>query len=284
MKGEYCMSILSTIFLGLIQGIAEFLPISSSGHLSIFQHFLNMDTGEGDLLLEVLLHLGTLFAVCIVYRKDIVEIVVDFFAMIRNYGHPLPGRQRKYPGVRVLLMMFFATLPLFVIVPFNDQINKLYSNTYFIGFALILTGIVLFISDKMVPGRKNGKTMTIVDALIIGVCQAIATIPGLSRSGTTITAGIVAGLDRKFAVKFSFLISIPAVLGANILTIADVIKEGGVDPSAIPAYLVGMLFAMVSGYLSIKFVQMLTNSGKFGKFAYYCWGVGALTILLSIIL
>ena len=278
------MSILSSIFLGLIQGIAEFLPISSSGHLSIFQHFLNMDTGEGDLLLEVLLHLGTLVSVCIVYRKDIIEIISDCIGMVKNYGHPLPGQQRQYPGMRTLIMMFFATLPLFLVLPINDYVGKLYENTYFIGFALLLTGTILFISDRMVPGRKNNKTMTIVDALIIGLCQAVATIPGLSRSGTTITAGIVTGLDRKFAVKFSFLISIPAVLGANILTIIDVAKEGGVDGALIPAYLIGMVFAMVSGYFSIKFVQLLTSRGKFGRFAYYCWGVGVLTIILSIFL
>ena len=125
--------------------------------------------------------------------------------------------------------------------------------------------------------------MRIRDALLIGLCQAVATIPGLSRSGTTITAGIATGLDRRFAVKFSFLISIPAVLGANLVELVHAAKEG-IDWSLMPKYLLGMLVAMVSGYFALRLLRYIANKGKFGWFAWYCWAAGAIAILLSILL
>lgn len=185
---------------------------------------------------------------------------------------------------RLIMMIIFATIPLFVMVFFNDYVEPLYYSTVFIGIALILTGFMLYVSDRMVQGKKNEKSMRIRDALIVGVCQAVAVIPGLSRSGTTITAGMATGLDRQFAVKFSFLISIPAILGANILSLFDVIKNGGVNFALLPIYLVGMIFAGVSGYFSISLIRRIAQKGKFGGFAYYCWAVGALAILLSIVL
>lgn len=278
------MTYLSAIILGLVQGVAEFLPISSSGHLSIFQNFFNLSTAEeGHMLFDVLLHLATLVSVCIVYRQDIMMIIRDCLRYVKSVGHPTPGGPRRYPGARLLMMMFFATLPLFVILPIKDAIEQLYYNTTFIGFALLATGALLYVSDRMLSGRRNEKTMSVGNALLIGVCQAIATVPGLSRSGATISAGMAAGLDREFAAKFSFLISIPAILGANILTLADALKEG-VDTSLLPMYLLGMLVAMVSGYFSVSLVKLICRKGKFGKFAYYCWFAGAVTIILSFVL
>ena len=141
----------------------------------------------------------------------------------------------------------------------------------------------MYVSDRMLNGRRNEKTMSVGNALLVGVCQAIATVPGLSRSGATISAGMAAGLDREFAAKFSFLISIPAILGANILTLADALKAG-IDTALLPMYLVGMLVAMVSGYFSVSLVKLICRKGKFGKFAYYCWFAGAVTIILSFVL
>ena len=278
------MSYLSAIILGLIQGIAEFLPISSSGHLSIFQNFFNLSTAEeGHLFFDVLLHLGTLISVCVVYWKDIWMIICDTISYFKGIGHPQPGGPKQYPGARLLLMMFFATLPLFVILPFNSYIEQLYYNTTAIGIALIVTGFVLFSSDRLRSGHKNEKTMGVGNALMIGVFQACATVPGLSRSGLTISAGLLGGLDREFAAKFSFLISIPAILGANILSLVDAVSTG-IDASLIPVYLVGMLVAMVSGFFALSLVKLICKKGHFGRFAYYCWAVGAVTIILSIIL
>ena len=278
------MTMLEAVFLGLVQGLAEFLPISSSGHLSILQNFLNINvSGNGDLMFEVLLHLGTLASVCVVYWTDITDIVKECVALVKGVGHPVPGEQKRYPGVRLLVMMFFATLPLFIVLPVQDYVETLYNSTAFIGIALLLTGAMLYIADRMPRGVKNEKNMRVKDALLVGLCQCVATLPGLSRSGTTITAGLATGLDRKFAVKFSFLISIPAILGANLITLVKAAKNG-IDISMMPTYLVGMLAALLVGYFALSLVKYISAKGKFGWFAYYCWFAGAITLLLTIIL
>ena len=280
--GVYRMSIWNAIILGLVQGITEFLPISSSGHLSILNNLFDLtSTDEGHMLFDVLLHLGTLASICVVYWQDIVQMFNEVLGFV-NVG-PLAGqRQRHYPGARMFIMIVMATLPLVLILPVHKMIETLYYHNIFIGIALVLTGCMLYVSDKMKRGTKTETNMTISDALIIGLCQCVATIPGLSRSGTTITAGIATGLDRKFAVKFSFLLSIPAVLGANIISLVDAFKEG-VDIANVPAYLVGMVVAMVAGIASISLLRRIAEKGRFGGFAYYCWVMGVLSMILTMI-
>lgn len=276
------MSYGTAILLGIIQGVAEFLPISSSGHLSVLQNVFHMQTAEnGHLLFDVLLHLGTMLSIVAAYWPELRTIVHDtmhFLSDVR-YGNAPP--KRGYPGGRLLLMMFFATLPLFVIFPFNDKLGTLYYKTGFIGAAFILTGCMLYVSDQMPKGRKNEKNMTVLDAVLIGFCQAVATIPGISRSGSTITACIATGHERNFAVKFSLLLSLPAVLGANILSLADALKAH-VNTAYLGPYFMGTLTAAVVGYFSIILLRRLMSSGKFGKFAYYMWGAGALTLIASL--
>ena len=274
------MSLLNALILGIIQGVSEFLPISSSGHLSIAQNLLGLEMeGSGDMFFEVLLHLGTLAAVFVVYWADIREMILEFFrtiADIRKGGMP----KRIPPARRLIVLLIIGTLPLFVVLPIQDFVESLSSNTYVVGGALLLTGGLLFLSDRVRKGKKTAASATVADILLVGVGQAVATCPGLSRSGTTIALGCAAGLERKFAVRFAFLLSIPAVLGANILKIADVV-ETGIDPALLPAYLAGVAAAAVSGYLSIRLVHMITDKGRFGAFAYYCWGVGIVTIILT---
>ncbi len=284
------MSVFMSFFLGLVQGIAEFLPISSSGHLSIFQNLLSMDYAEAEhLFFDVLLHFGTLVAVCIAYRKDLKSMFRGTASLVRGRrgaeyaGYDEYDSGRLSPSMRTLFLIIVGTLPLFLLVPFYSSIEQLYYNTPFIGFALIITGTLLYVSDKLSEGKKTAKTFTVFDALIIGFSQAIAIIPGLSRSGTTITVATARGLKREFAVKFSFLLSIPAILGSCILTFFKAIKQG-IDWSLLPTYLVGVIIATVVGLLAIRFVNYLVSKTKFGKFCYYCWGVGVLTIFLSIIL
>ena len=183
----------------------------------------------------------------------------------------------------LIFLVILGTLPLFLILPIKDTVEQLYYNTYFIAFALLATGCLLYLSDRLAKGRKTEKNATIVDVLLVGVSQAIATVPGLSRSGTTIAAGLMRGFDRTFAVRYSFLLSLPAVLGANILSLKDAVQEG-VDLGMLPIYLVGMVVSAVVGYFAIRLVNLLTDKGKFGNFAYYCWVVGALTLILSILL
>ena len=277
------MSLLNALILGLIQGVAEFLPISSSGHLSIAQNLLGLKVaGSDDIFFDVLLHLGTLAAVFAAYWGDIREMVLEFFRAIGDIRQG--GMPRSIPPARrLILLIIIGTLPLFLVLPVKRLVEGLYSNTYFVGGALLVTGALLFVCDRVRRGRKNEKTATVLDAALVGVGQAIATCPGISRSGTTICVGCFRGLERRFAVRFAFLLSIPAVLGANLLQIKDVAEAGGIDVKLLPAYILGVAAAAVSGYLSICLVRLVATKGKFGAFAYYCWAAGAVTIALSVV-
>lgn len=278
------MTISSAILLGIVQGVAEFLPISSSGHLAILQNLFALSAGEDHLFFDVLLHLGTLISICVCYWGDIVAMVREVFIVLRGGrradGTPVQG---NLGAARLFMMIVVGTLPLFLVLPINDKVEELYYITPFIGVALLLTGCMLFVSDKMTPGKRTEKNMRFRDALVIGLCQCVATIPGLSRSGTTITAGIATGLDRNFAMKYSFLLSLPAVLGANLLSFIKALGEESIDASLIPAYLIGMLAAMLSGIAAISLMKLIAKKSKFGWFAYYCWGAGLLTIIFSLI-
>lgn len=279
------MTIGKAIILGLVQGIAEFLPISSSGHLAILQNLFNMsDIEGGHLFFDVLLHLGTLIAICFMYWNDIVAMVREVLELLsgRSSSRRRARERKQYPAARLFFLIVAATLPLVLILPVNDYIDALSGETVFVGIALILTGCILLVSDKMEQGKKTEKNMLFKDALIIGLCQCVATLPGLSRSGVTITAGIATGQNRNYAVKFALLMSIPAVLGATLLELIKAFKAG-IDASLIPAYLFGMIAAMVAGVLSIGLLKLIAKKSKFGGFAYYCWVMGALTIVLSLI-
>ena len=276
------MSLLSSILLGLIQGVAEFLPISSSGHLAIAEHLLGM-SGASDIpeFFDVLLHLGTLVAVFVAYWDDVRDMVVEFFCGVRDLARgstptPVP------PARRMILLIIVGTLPLLIVLPIKDLVEGLADNMYFVAAALLVTGCLLFASDRVRKGRKTEKSATMVDVLLVGVAQAVATCPGISRSGTTITAGCFRGFDRKFAVRFSFLLSIPAILGANILSLKDAV-EAGIIWADVPVYLVGVVVSAVVGYACIRLLKMIADRGKFGAFAYYCWAVGVLTLILTFI-
>ena len=274
------MTYLTAFLLGLIQGVAEFLPISSSGHLAIAQNLLGLESaGSVPEFFDVLLHLGTLIAVFAAYWKDICEMVVEFFRGIGDLAHrstpsPVP------PARRLILLIIVGTLPLFAVLPIRKAVQGLGDNMVFVGAALIVTGFLLFLCDRVRKGRKTERSATWADALLVGVGQAVATLPGVSRSGMTITAGCFVGYERRFAVRFSFLLSIPAVLGANILSIGDAVKAG-INGAELPMYLVGVVTAAVVGYLCIRLLRYVADKGRFGAFAYYCWAVGILTLVLQ---
>ena len=274
------MTYLTAFLLGLVQGVAEFLPISSSGHLAIAQNLLGLeDAGSVPEFFDVLLHLGTLIAVFAAYWTDICEMVVEFFRGIGDLVHrstpsPVP------PARRLILLIIVGTLPLFAVLPIRKHVQGLTDNIVFVGAALIVTGILLFLCDRVRKGRKTERSATWLDALLVGVGQAVATLPGVSRSGMTITAGCFVGYERRFAVRFSFLLSIPAVLGANILSIGDAV-QAGINGAEVPMYLVGVVTAAVTGYLCIRLLKYVADKGRFGAFAYYCWAVGILTLVLQ---
>ena len=276
------MTVWNAVLLGLVQGIAEFLPISGSGHLAIVNNLFKLSSlSNGHALFQALLHVAAIVSVCIVYWPEISAMVREVLSFA-NLG-PLAGyEQAHYPAARCFCMILLGTLPLFLALPLNARIETLNDRNILIGVMLILTGCLLYVSDKMLPGNKNNKSMTVFDALIIGLCQSVATIPGLSRSAVTITAGIATGLRRDFAVTFSFLLSVPAVFGAAILSFADAFREG-IDWQSVPAYLVGTAAAMLSGVICIHLLRYISRKRKFGGFSYYCWVVGVLSIILHLI-
>ena len=275
------MTYWTAIILGLVQGVAEFLPISSSGHLAILQNFLHLGSADEHLLFDVLLHLGTLAAVILAFWRDVSGLVREGLCMVHlkklRRGQK-PDRLKR----RTIWFIILGTLPLFAVIFIKDAVESLYSNTFFIGFALLLTGGLLFAADRMGHGNKNEKNATLGDILLVGLAQALAVTPGLSRSGTTISVGMLRGFDRSFAVRFSFLLSIPAVLGANILTLVDAV-QAGINASLLPMYLAGVAAAFVSGYMALYLLRMMVQRGRFGGFAYYCWGAGLVKLILSLV-
>ncbi len=276
------MTYLMSAVLGFLQGVAEFLPISSSGHLSLFQHFFGME--EPDSLFNILLHFATLIAVCVYYFQDVVEMIVEFFRGVAALFSRTPSRGNPPEGRRLVLLVIVGTLPLFAVLPVESKIEMLGGSPVFVSCALLVTGCVLFLSDRYGGGRKTAKNATIKDALLVGLAQGVATIPGLSRSGCTISAGMAMGFQRKFAVRYSFLLSLPAVFGATLLKVIKTIKAA--EPLAegiLPKYLLGMAVAGVVGYFSIRLVDLLASKGKFGAFAWYCWGAGLLFLVLSLV-
>ena len=273
------LTLFSSVLLGVIQGVTEFLPVSSSGHLAIAEHLLNISgASEVPPFFDVLLHLGTLFAVFIAYWADIRDIILEFFHGVGDLVHGTTP-SRVPPARRMILLIIAGTLPLFAVLPAKDAIEGLGDNMYFVAFALLATGCLLFASDRVRRGRKTEKSATMLDALLVGVGQAVATCPGISRSGTTITAGCFVGFDRKFAVRYSFLMSIPAILGANILSLKDAL-EGEILWAEVPVYLVGVVVSAVVGYACIRLIKLVADKGKFGFFAYYCWLAGIVTLAL----
>ena len=276
------MTYLSSILMGILQGVTEFLPISSSGHLALFQYFFGMEDFEStQLFFTVMLHFGTLISVFIYYWRDIVDMIREFFLLIGSLVSGGRGsRERKAvpPARRMILLIIVATLPLFVVLPVKRIIEEATGSVAFVSIALLLTGCMLFFSDRLARGRKSAKTATVTDALLVGCAQAIGTLPGISRSGSTISAGMMRGFDRTFAVRFSFLMSLPAVFGATLLELKDAL-ELGLDPAVLPYCVVGVVVSAVVGYFAIRLVNLLADKGKFGKFAYYCWAVGLVSLI-----
>jgi len=273
--------------MGVLQGVAEFLPISSSGHLALFQHFFGAENyEETQMFFTVLLHLGTLISVFVYYWRDVLDLIREFFLGLASLfsGGRGKGRQAPPPPARrLVLLIIVATLPLFLILPVKDWVEGAMSNVHFVSIALLATGFILYFSDRMARGRKTVRTATLLDAVLVGCAQALGTLPGISRSGITISVGMLRGFDRTFAVRFSFLMSMPAVLGANILTLKDVMETGAIDLELLPVYLVGTVIAAVVGWFAIRLVNLLADKGKFGAFAWYCWIVGAVSLVVGFV-
>ena len=274
------MTYLYAILLGLVQGITEFLPISSSGHLALLQNLFRIE--EADLCFDIMLHLGTLFAVCAAYLRDVRDLIWGGFGLL-GWGH---DRRRKNPAAkkrrRMAILVLAATVPTALGLLLKSSVETLSGNTIVVALMLIITGFVLKFSDSRSRGRREEESMSVLDGILIGLAQALAVLPGISRAGLTISAGRLRGFSSEYAVKYSFLISIPVVIGAALLEVFDMITAG-IDTALLPYYLVGMLVSAVSGYFCIRMVRNLAARSKFGWFAYYCWGAAIVALVLTLV-
>lgn len=274
------MTIFQSIILGIFQGITEFLPISSSGHLVLLQHFFGIK--EGNLFFTEMLHFGTLISIFVVYFKDIIRIIVEFFKMLGNgFKNKRLKITNSYQRLGVLIIVGSIPTALMGIL-LEKQFEKLYSSISTIGFAFLITGILLWIADKNPSENKKARDMTISDALVIGTFQGIAIAPGISRSGSTIVGGLFRGLNRKLATEFSFLMALPATLGAAILGIKDVIESGTEITFSMPL-LIGIIISAIVGIFSINILVGLLQKKKLHYFSYYLWVLGIILIIAQLV-
>lgn len=264
------MTYFQAIILGLIQGLAEFLPISSSGHLALLQYFFGVDS-EQVLPFAVLLHLGTLISVFIIYWKDICELVAELGRVIKDIFTGKGLRINANSTRRLGFMIIVATIPTGIMgLLFNDFFNNLYLNIVAIAAGLIITGIILLVAEKIGKSNKGVMEMKFKHAVFVGIMQGIAICPGISRSGSTLFGGLISGLDRKFAVKFAFLVSIPSILGSVVMEAPDAFAQG-MDMSLLGPVIAGVIIAAISGIVAIKWmIKVVSDKSLFG-FTVYVW-------------
>lgn len=259
---DLMVTVIEAVILAIIQGLTEWLPVSSSGHLVIAQNFLGLNP---PLVFDVMLHFGTLIVVLVMFRNDVLDI---FKALLKRDFNTNEGK--------FTLHLIIGSIPIAIIgITFYSAINSLFSNLFAASIALLFTGCVLFVSEKRLGNKKMGT----LDSLLIGLAQAVAIIPGISRSGLTISTGLLRKIDKTTAFKYSFLLSVPAVLGATIVELKDLVL-GNMDVFPI---IVGVIVSMLVGYCSLKLLQKIVMSEKFHLFAYYCWILGIALVLFAII-
>jgi undecaprenyl-diphosphatase len=286
------MDLIKAIIMGLVQGIAEFLPISSDGHLALMKYILHINTDNG-ILFDVLLHFGTLVAVFCAFWKDIWELIVEGLGLIGDVFingyrmlHNLRVKEKteykkivSNPSRKLVMLIIVATIPTGIIgVVFDDAIEIAGQSLLVPGLGLVLTGLLLMIADRVKTGKKKEMEATYKQAGIIGTAQGLAILPGLSRSGSTITACLIGGYDRTFAVKYSFIMSIPAVLGAVVFKVKDA-AISTISHTVLTYYMIGMIVAAMVGYISIKTMLVIVKGKKFKYFAYYCITIGIIAVI-----
>ena len=278
------MKLSFSILSGVIQGLAEFLPISSSGHLSIFQNIFGMSDGSAITAFNVLLHLGTLIAVFAVYFKDIFALVPAFFTLCGKLFSRKFSLRDYNASERLLVLVILATLPLIAVavLGLDDYLEAVNGCLWAIGAILIFNGFVLLASDRV--GKQNTDVCDLAPkkGFLVGLCQMCALLPGLSRSGSTITGGLLVGLRREDAVKYSFILSIPAILGACVLELPALFEGGAVSTTQWAVYAAGAATAAVVGIASMKFLQYIAKKATFSGFSFYCFAVGVFAIVYDL--
>ncbi|MCC7554337.1 MAG: undecaprenyl-diphosphatase UppP [Methanobacteriaceae archaeon] len=274
------MDILQAIIIGIVQGLTEFLPVSSSAHLLFAQHFLNVPSTN--LAFDILVHLATLVAVVSFFYKDVIKLLNAWWLSIGDIlQHRFKEGFKKDPYKRFAWFVIIGTIPIGLVgVLLESQVESVFNaGLYVPAFFLFVTGTVLYLSQRINKGTITFETMGFKETIFMGLAQACAILPGLSRSGTTISAGLVTGLDKEFAAKFSFILSIPAILGATLVKAKDI---GTAMDTNLAVMVVGFIAALISGYLSIKWLLQLIQNKSLDIFAYYCWVIGILVFMASI--
>lgn len=285
------MEILKAILLGFLQGVTEFLPISSSGHLSVFQHFFGNVGGTSSLLFTVLLHMGTLIAVFVVYYKTIWGLIVEFFATIKDIFTGKFKWREMNENRRMLFMLVISCVPLlFLLIPVGDDkriMDVLGSladdNDIFVeGVCFIVTAILLLVGSWRAKKVKARPQIGAKSALAVGVAQAFAAgFPGISRSGSTISTGMLCGVSKEYMVRYSFILGIPAILAANVMEIKDAVALG--EQIDILPVVIGIVTAAIVGFAAIKALEWLVKIDKFKIFGYYCLALGVVVIVAGIV-
>ena len=271
------MNLIQAVSLGIIQGLTEFLPVSSSGHLVLMQNLLGLQ--EPELLLDICLHMGTLLAIIIVFFKDLSDLLVTLFKTPKKIkaAGSLKSLYEDDETFRLGILIVCGCISTALLgILFSKAADALYGSVAIVGVALLVTGVVLWMTRYMATIRGRSQLeMRLLDAFIIGIVQGLAIIPGLSRSGSTIAAALFLGVNREVAGRFSFLLSLPAIVGALVLSL-----HANVVATNVPFYLilVGSIVSGVVGYLSLIILLKVVKKGKFSYFAPYCWVIGLITL------
>ncbi|MEN6554332.1 MAG: undecaprenyl-diphosphatase UppP [Methanobacterium sp.] len=276
------ITIIQAIILGIVQGLTEFLPVSSSAHLVLVPPLINVNYANPSqaVAFDTLLHLGTLLAVIAYFWKDIIHIITGFVSSILDiFRGKFRTGLREDPSKRLVWLLVIGTIPAALTgILLNKQFEALFNNYAAVGFFLIITGVLLWAAERVKTGHKEIKEVSFKNALSIGIFQAFAIAPGISRSGSTIAAGLFSGLERELAARYSFLLAIPTIAGAALVQVKDI----GTGLEANTAALVsGFLAALIVGFLAIKLLLKLIKERTLMIFAYYCWIVGAATLIIS---
>ena len=271
------MDTISSIFLGIVQGATEFLPISSSGHLVLFQNLLGFK--EPELLLDSSLHLGTLLAICLYFRTDLKYMVRESLGFTIDLCH----RKRsvtsigEQPHAFLAWWVIIGTLPTLVIgLVFRSFLENLFGSVTVVGIMLVITGLILAIT-RLIPKNYNTREKVgLFIALAVGTAQGISLVPGISRSGATIVCGILCGLERESAARFSFLISIPAIVGAVVLQLT----AEGLETVELMPLISGFICSALVGLIALKILMGMVRKGNLYYFAPYCWALGLFILLM----
>lgn len=290
------MSVVKALVMGLVQGLTEFLPVSSSGHLALLKYAFHVDTDAG-ILFDVLLHVSTLIAICVFFFKDVARIFTEIFGILADvcfniaafftgitgdknstYRPIITSSYRKFA-----VMVMISTIPTGILGMLLQRVAEYSGRSLLVtGICLLGTGVIVFVADLMQGGHKKPKTATLPDAFCIGVAQGISTIPGLSRSGATIAAGMLCGFDRKFAVKYSYIMSIPAIIGALVVELFN-IPNTTITGADFGCYILGMIVAAVIGFFALNLVMRLIAGRYYKYFSFYCFLIGFISIVFHVI-